>query len=185
MLNLVKSKLRKELLGLYFSKQDSFYYVRELSRILDADPTNVSRELGSLERQGLFLAEKRGTQKYYRLNKTHPTFKELRSIVAKTIGVPSILKQVLSKVPGKNFVVLYGSAAAGKMDAESDIDVLIVSNQPAEIFYKHMPELEKKLGREVSLTIYKSEEFERKKKTNDPFIKEVFKSQREVILGKV
>lgn len=185
MLNLTKSKLRKELLGLYFSKPEVAYYVRELARILKTDPTNVSRELSNLESQGLFLIEQKGNQKYYKLNKFHPTFKELKSIIAKTIGTPSVIKEVFGQISGKNLVILYGSVASGKTDNQSDVDVLIVSDKDPEIFYDLIPQLEKRLSREVNITFYSYNEFKRKKRTNDPFLNDIFKNKHEIIFGKL
>jgi len=45
-----------------------------------------SKELRRLEREGLFVSEVSGRQKYFQLNRQYRLFEEIRGIVAKTIG---------------------------------------------------------------------------------------------------
>ena len=52
-----KSKLRKELLVLYFTNPNKKYYLRELERILNFSVGNIRRESIKLESAGLFLSE--------------------------------------------------------------------------------------------------------------------------------
>jgi predicted nucleotidyltransferase len=183
MLNL-SSNLRKKLLGYYFSNADSSFYVRELAKILQLDPTNLSRELYALERIGLFEVEQKGNSKFYKLNKFYPTFRELKALVMKTVGVVGLFKQVFKNISGVDLALLYGSFATGREDQMSDIDLLIVSDHNSKIFYDKLPELEKKTGREVNLTIYSAKEFSQKKNT-DPFLLNVLENKYEIITGKL
>lgn len=183
MFNLGQSNLRKKLLGLYFANTDASYYVRELAGMLNVDPTNLSRELRMLERQGLFTVNQRGTQKLYKLNKSFPMFKELKAIVTKTFGAVGILKKAFGKLPGVDLAVLYGSFARGKEDQASDIDVFIVSDTEPEVLYDAIPGLEKQLGREINFTIYSVKEFKKKRRTEDPFLQNIFRNPHEIIRG--
>lgn len=185
MLNLTKSNLRSKLLGLYFSNTDASYYVRELAKILRTDPTNLSRELSRLEKQGLFVSEEKGKQKFYKLNKHFPTFRELKRIINKTIGAIGVLRAALTNVSGIKLALLYGSFAEGREDAISDIDVFIVSDEEPEVFYNLLPDLEKKLGREINLSIYSTSEYARKRKTDDPFLRDILKNKYEILSGEL
>ena len=71
----------------------------------------MSKELRCLERDGLFLSEVSGRQKYFRLNRKYPLFSEVRNIVAKTIGALAIIRQSLEKIDGIEEAYLYGSFA--------------------------------------------------------------------------
>jgi predicted transcriptional regulator len=53
---------------------------------LSTDPSNLSKELRRLEREGLFRSEISGRQKYFQLNREYPLFDEVRGIAGKTIG---------------------------------------------------------------------------------------------------
>jgi hypothetical protein len=91
----LRSKARERLLAYYFANPTARLHLRNLagSGQLDIDPANVSKELRQLETEGLFRSEVNGRQKYFQLNRDYPLFAELRSIVSKTIGAPSLLAQ--------------------------------------------------------------------------------------------
>jgi len=185
MLDFGKSKLREKLLGLYFFNIDASFYVRELAGRLSVDPTNLSRELRQLKAQGLFISESRGKLKFYKLNKSFPTFKELKIIIKKTVGVVGVLREALEKLPGLELALLFGSFAHGDEDQLSDIDIFIVSDLKQKIFYELVSNHEKKLGREINLTIYSKNEYKKKYRAKDPFLMDILKNKHEIIAGKL
>jgi hypothetical protein len=69
---ITKSKLREELLTLYFTNPDKKYYLRVLERMLHFSVGNIRRELIKLERTGLFRIENKGNMVYYYLNQSYP-----------------------------------------------------------------------------------------------------------------
>lgn len=77
-----RSKARQRLLAYYFTNPTARHHLRDLAERLNVDPSNLSKELGRLERAGLFLSEVNGRQKYFHLNRKYPLFVEVRSIVA-------------------------------------------------------------------------------------------------------
>jgi DNA-binding IscR family transcriptional regulator len=93
----LRSKARQRLLAYYFANPTARVHLRDLAERLNVDPSNLSKELVRLEREGLFRSEVRGRQKYFQLNREYPLFAEVRGIVSKTIGVPSLLAQCLKK----------------------------------------------------------------------------------------
>src|ERR1700732_2022497 len=90
-----RSKARQQLLAYYFTSPSARHHLRDLAERLSVDPSNLSKELGRLERDGLFRSELSGHQKYFQLNREYPLFNEVRSIVAKTIGAVPLLAQSL------------------------------------------------------------------------------------------
>ena len=100
MLNL-HSKARQRLLAYYFTNPTARHHLRDLAARLAIDPSNLSKELGRLEREGLFGSEMSGRQKYFQLNRDYPLFDEVRSIVAKTIGAVPRITQCLKKIEGE------------------------------------------------------------------------------------
>ncbi|MDP3740978.1 MAG: nucleotidyltransferase domain-containing protein, partial [bacterium] len=137
------------------------------------------------EAQGLLLASERGSHKYYKLNKNFPTFTELKSIINKTIGAVEILRKALADIPGTKLALLYGSFPQGQEDAESDIDVFVVSDKKPDVFYTLFPALEKKLGREINFTIYSEKEYLRKRKAGDPFLADILTHKYEILSGQL
>lgn len=184
MLNLRNSKLREKLFVYYFTNLHASHYLRELARMLKVDATNLSRELAKLERQGIFISQQKGAQKYFQLNKKSPIFKELKSIILKTVGVVGTLKESFKNLSEIDAAVLYGSFAAGKEDEASDIDVLVVGNISWDRTSEIITDLEDRLKREVNIKIYSPEEFSKKKKS-DPFLKSVLGSKYITLFGKL
>src|SRR5271157_3371691 len=125
MLNL-HSKARQRLLAYYFTNPTACHHLRDLAERLGIDPSNLSKELGRLEREGLFGSEVNGRQKYFQLNREYPLFNEVRKIVAKTIGAAPLIAQSLKRIEGIDEAYLYGSFASNQQDAASDIDVLVI-----------------------------------------------------------
>lgn len=68
-IDITRSKLRKQLLRHYFLHPESRYYLRELEKILKVPVGNLHRELKKLENSGLFSSQKVGNLIYYYLNK--------------------------------------------------------------------------------------------------------------------
>ena len=75
---LTGSKLRAKVLGWLFSHPDERYFVRQLTALLDADSTNVSRELARLEKTGILVSTTEGQQKYYQANRQSPLLINIR-----------------------------------------------------------------------------------------------------------
>jgi hypothetical protein len=65
---------------------------------LSIDPSNLSKEFGRPERDGLFRSEVIGRQQYFQLNREYPLFDEVRKIVAKTVGAAPVIAQSLKKI---------------------------------------------------------------------------------------
>lgn len=85
MINL-RSEVHQKLLGYYFSHPNAEHYVRELSRILSFDVANLSRELRLLTKEGIFLSRDGGQEKFFRLNRNYPLFKELKRVTLRALG---------------------------------------------------------------------------------------------------
>jgi len=137
----LRSKARQRLLAYYFTNPTARHHLRDLAARLSIDPSNLSKELRRLEREGLFQSEVSGRQKYFQFNREYPLFDEVRSIVAKTIGaVPQIAKS-LKKLEGVQEAYLYGSFARNQQDSASDIDVLVVGNPKAGALAEERPQI--------------------------------------------
>src|SRR5882724_3757673 len=102
-----RSKARQQLLAYYFTNPTARLHLRDVAARLGIDPSNLSKELGRLEREGLFRSEVSGRQKYFQLNRDYALFDEVRSIVAKTIGVVPLLAQCFKTIEGIEAAYLY------------------------------------------------------------------------------
>ncbi|HEY6347855.1 MAG TPA: nucleotidyltransferase domain-containing protein [Candidatus Angelobacter sp.] len=152
--------------------------MRELAEILGVDPTNLSRELRSLEKEGLFASRFRGNQKYFSLDPSYRLFKEVRGIVRKTAGVVPMLRQSLAAVPNVKEAYLYGSFARKEQDNHSDIDLLIVGRPNQGSLEAAIRMLERSFDREINYTLLSEAELKRKLAHADPFIEDVWHGRK-------
>jgi predicted nucleotidyltransferase len=178
-----KSKLRQDLLTLYFTNPDKKYYLRELERILDHSVANTRRELMRLEKTGLFKSKKQGNQLYYYLNEAYPLFDELKSIVFKTSGAPKLLRDALSKFKNITHAFIYGSFAKREQREDSDIDLMIIGKEDEDKIINEINKLEQKLQREINFTIYSKKDFNQKKEKSNSFILDVIEGKKIFLIG--
>ncbi|MHB1336002.1 MAG: winged helix-turn-helix domain-containing protein [Candidatus Humimicrobiaceae bacterium] len=108
---LTKSKVRRKILSYFFSNTEQELYLREIARLIDEDPGNLSKELSKLEKEQLFISRFRGNQKYYYLNKEYPLFNEIKSVIFKTIGVKGLIQNLVTYSNGVITAFIYGSYA--------------------------------------------------------------------------
>jgi predicted nucleotidyltransferase len=170
----LRSKARRHLLAYYFTNPTARRHLRDLAERLDIDPSNLSRELRRLERDGLFRSEVVGRQKYFELNREYALFDEVRSIVAKTIGAAPQIAKALREIEGVEDAYLYGSFARNQQDAASDIDVLVMGAPAGQALAEAVGKLERRLGREINTTVMTEKEFRLRRARKDAFLENVW-----------
>jgi predicted nucleotidyltransferase len=183
-LYIAKSKIRKDLLALFFTNPSKKYYLREIQRILGYSAGSIRRELLKFQKDKLFNTENVGNLLYYSLNTKHPLFKELKAIVAKTVGIEGSLRNALSSIKNIKVAFIYGSFAAQREKSTSDIDLMIIGNPNTSQLNAKIAKLEKKLNREINPTVYSSAEYGTKKDAQNGFIMELLKNPKIIVLGK-
>jgi len=154
-----------------------------LASILREDPGNLSKELSRLEKGGIFIAETKGNQKHFYLNKQYPLYNEIKSILFKTVGVKGRLKGIIENIKGIQLAFIYGSYAANKENASSDVDLLIVGKPSEEELLKKIESAEQVLGREINYNIYPTAEFKEKRRKSDNFITNILKRPKIILKG--
>jgi len=171
------------LLALFFINPSQKYYLRELQRILGYSAGSMRRELLKFQKDNLFITERVGNLLYYSLNIKHPLFKEIKNIVSRTIGIENILKKALYSIKNIDSAFIYGSFAAKHEKPTSDIDLMILGNPDIYSLNEKIAGLEKKLKREINLTIYSEDEYKVKKEDNSSFIKDLLNKPKIMIIG--
>ena len=179
----LRSKARQRLLAYYFTNPAARHHLRDLAQRLSIDPSNLSKELQRLEREGLFQSEVSGRQKYFRLNHEYPLFDEMRGIVGKTVGAMPLIAQSLKKIAGIEEAYLYGSFARNQQDAASDIDVLVIGNPKGDTLADAMQKLERRLGREINYAVLSRKEFDSRRAHKDAFLESVWRNKRIPLVG--
>lgn len=180
---LTKSRIRRDLLALFFTNPSQRYYLRELQRMLSYSAGSIRRELLKFHHDQLLTTHRLGNLLYYAVNPAHPLFKELKSIVAKTVGVEGVLRSALDTVDDIAIAFIYGSFAANKEKGASDIDLMIIGSPNTSALHETLARVERKLQREVNPTIYSRNEYRAKKRAGRGFITELLRQPRIMLRG--
>jgi predicted nucleotidyltransferase len=181
------SKTQQRVLALLFGQPQRAFAKAELISLTRSGSGAVQRELERLVQTGLVSVSIAGLQKLYTANAAASIFDELKGIVEKTLGIADAVQRALLPLKDRiRFATLYGSSAKGSDTAVSDVDVLVVSDDLGldELFAALEP-AEQKANRRVSPTLYTSEEFERKKREQHPFITNVLQGKHVPLIGTV
>jgi len=183
LVKLFTSKLRVEILALFFSRSEEALYLGEIVKLTGEDRGNISRELRNLESIGLLISRKEGNLKYYSSNRDFLLYDELKSIILKTRGAIGALKETLSRTKNIDYAFIYGSIASGTETAKSDIDLMVIGEISLESLLRLVRGPEKILGREINPSLYGLKEYKRRMKKKDPFIVQVMSEPRMMIIG--
>jgi len=180
---ITRSKLRKELLRHFFAHPGERFYLRELERILGLSVANIRRELKKLEAIGLFTSQKMGNLTYYSLNKKCPLYSEIRSIILKTTALGDVIKNNLRGIKGIKFAFVYGSFAKGAEITSSDIDLMVIGDFAREEATTRLYKIEKAIGRPVNLLSYSLKEAADRIKKKNAFMTNALKGKKIMIIG--
>lgn len=182
---LIHSKTKRKLLRQFLLNPESRFYVRELEKQLKEPINAIRRELSHLEKAGLLKVKREGNLKYYQADQSSPIFPELKHIFNLTVGVGETLKKALSGYDSIKLAFIYGSVARNEEDSKSDVDLMVVGQADEISIHKTISGLEEELRREINYTVMSRDEFRRKLKAGDPFIKRIVKEPKIVLRGKL
>jgi len=185
---LTKSKVRRKILAYFFSNIEQELYLREIARILNEDPGNLSKELSKLEKEQLFSFRFRGNQKHYSLNKEYPLFNEIKSVIFKTVGIRGLLRELVDHFAGVNAAFIYGSYANSTENTYSDIDLcMIIDNNifNDDTFIAEINKIEKAVLRDIEYIYYSKDEWNKKIKSQDSFVLNLISQPKIVLSGEL
>jgi hypothetical protein len=181
--DLITSKSRIKLLGVLLSNPSEMYHVREFVRRTGDEINAVRRELGFLESKGILVKEPRANRVYYSLSKSYPFYFDLIQFASKSIGLGAEIIKNRAKIGKIKFAMFSGKFARRiKKDPES-VDLLIVGTIVLPELALLIKNEEKRLGTEINYTAMTEEEFEFRKKRNDPFILSILSGSRVMLIG--
>lgn len=177
------TKTQAELLKLFLTNPDLSFYMQEIGRILGRKPGTFQRTLNNMVLEGILISEYRANARYFKANKDYPLYKELTSIVFKTVGVQGGIKDILEEIGNVKFAFIYGSYAKARETYLSDIDLAIIGNPDEDRLIKELDRLEGKLQREINYKLYTLKEFKKEIKENEPFVLEILRDKKVMVIG--
>jgi DNA-binding transcriptional MocR family regulator len=178
----LRSELRRNLLAFFYSNRSARVYVRQLAAAIEADSTNVSRELARLEQEGLLQSETEGRQLYYSINRGYPYLKPVFALLQSSVGIQPTIKHALQAIPGIRSGWLFGPFAKNRADTANDtaraIGLLLVGKPDQQQLASEITKTEKILRREIKATVLTPKELKRHLKKHDKWVTEIWHGMR-------
>ncbi len=180
---ILSSRVRAEMFRLLFGLSDQPLHMRELERRSGFAIGTIQTEMKKLV--GLDLVERRkdGNRVYYQANKNHPLYGDIQQMVFKTSGVVDTLKQALGNQEAILVAFLFGTAATGRLGAESDVDLLVIGEIGLRKLLSLLTGVGNRIGREINPVVMSIREFRKRVADQEHFITAVWDGPKHFIIG--
>jgi len=176
--------VRRGVLAATLTRPEKWWYLSELAKFLRTRPSSLQRELTSLVQSGILQQRKDGRRTYFKAETRSPIFRELQSIFEKTTGLIRTLRAAIQPIENKIICAfVYGSIARRKERATSDVDIMVIGNLGLAELAPLLRKAETRLGREINVTNYSAQEFQRKVAEGDHFVTTVLEGSIEFVKG--
>lgn len=181
--DLIISRVRVKILQLFFLSPNKIYHVREIVRRCEEEINAVRRELLHLEKGGLMSKERRANRLFYMLRKDYPLYYDLLELIVKSYGLGGELIKNKMKLGKIKYAMLSGRFARYIPKAGHDVDLLVVGKVVLPELGQIVRKEEVKRETEINYTVMSEEEFEFRKRRRDPFILDILKGSRIMVVG--
>jgi predicted nucleotidyltransferase len=179
------SGTQQRVLAFLFGQPERSFFATELIGLAGGGSGAVQRELKRLEECGLVTMTPLGNRKNYQANPQSPIFAELCGIVQKTVGLAEPLRAALAPYTKKiTAAFVYGSVAKRNDTAQSDIDLMLISDtlEYADL-YAALEQVATILGRTINPTLYTQEELAKRIKQKNAFVERVLAQPKVWLMG--
>lgn len=172
------------LLRLFFLHPSRDFYQRELTTLTGERLFLIQSGLKRLVKAGIIGQASRGNRTYYRVDPSHPGYEHLKLLMLKTVGLGDSLRAQLFSLRDKvKLAFLYGSVARGEETETSDIDLLLIGDLTGRETAAALSPAKKLANREINPAVYSPDEFRRKYRQENPFIREILRSPKIFLMG--
>ena len=119
-----------------------------------------------------------------RANQESPVFPELKTLVAKTVGVFQLLRSALEPLSDRiQLAFVYGSLAKQEETALSDVDLMVVGQVELDEVLARLHAVEKQIQRPINPTVSSSEDFQTKLASGSHFVTSILRGPKLFIVG--
>lgn len=181
--DLIISRVRVKILQLFFLSPGKIFHVREIVRRAGEEINAVRRELAHLEKVGLMTKERRANRLFYAIRKDYPLYFDLLGLIVKTSGLGGDILKNKVKLGKIKFTMISGRFARGNARSGNDVDLLIVGKVVLPELSQIVRQEEIRRESELNYTVMTEEEFDFRKKRRDPFVLEILRGSRIMIIG--
>lgn len=180
---LIVSRVRVKVLQLFFLSPGKIYHVREVVRRTDEEINAVRRELAHLEKAGIMSKERRANRLFYMLRKDYPLYFDLMELMEKTKGLGGEILKNKQKLGRVKYAMISGRFARHIPRTGNQVDLLIVGKVVLPELGQLVRREEVRRETEINYTVMTEEEFDFRKRRRDPFILDILRGSRIMVIG--
>jgi predicted nucleotidyltransferase len=181
---LIASSARVKVLRLLLLNEGKRYYQREIADLAGLPVRAVQREGARLVEIGLLHRIEDGNRVYFQANSACPIFLELKRILLKTVAIEFLLSDTLAEGSQQIEVAfIYGSYAANRESATSDVDLFVVGSIPGRQLSSALRPVQAEIQREVNYHLVTLEEFSERLGRSDGFLRNVLDGPKIFVVG--
>ncbi|MFC1787843.1 hypothetical protein ACFLZY_01335 [Patescibacteria group bacterium] len=185
------SKTRVRLLGLFLSHPETEFFVRELTRKIDAQLNSVRRELKNLIDIGLIVekvssvpikknASLADKKKFFTVNKDFLLFEDLRTLFKKVqILFKNSLVQEINAKGSIDYLAFTGYFVD---DTDTATDMIVIGDIDQKVLQKTVSQFEKEISHEINYTVMPKDEFLYRKQVGDRFLMSILEHEKVVTI---
>ena len=176
------SRVRVKVLQLFLSSNEPLFHVREIVRRVDEEINAVRRELARMEKFSMVSSEWRANRRLYKFRKDYVFYRELLSLVAKSVGLGGALVKNRGKLGKIKFAFISTRFFKGTSGA-NDVDILVVGQVVLPELQALIADEQAKREREINYSFMDEPEFNFRVKRRDPFILRVLIQPKIMLIG--
>ncbi len=181
--DLIISRVRVKILQLFFLSPGKIFHVREIVRRSNEEINAVRRELAHLEKAGIMTKERRANRLFYALRRDYPLYFDLLELLVKTAGLGGNILKNKVRLGKLKFAMISGRFARGIPRSGNEVDLLIVGKVVLPELSQIVRQEEIRRESELNYTVMTEEEFDFRKKRRDPFVLEILRGSRIMVVG--
>jgi predicted nucleotidyltransferase len=184
LIDFIFSPYRRRMLAVLLLRPDEQFHVRQLERLTGISAGSLHRELKAMAIAGLLIREHQGNQVLYRADRSCSIFEELASIFRKTVGLGSLLSDALSPLADRIEVAfVFGSMAAGKQHAGSDLDICVLGDVDYVDVVKALGVMQDEVHREINPVVMTATKYFDQLANHDRFVERVDHEPKIFVIG--
>lgn len=185
MLPIFRSDLQAGLLAALFLRDDQPMTAKQLASETGGALASVYRELTRLVEAGLVERDREERGAGFLAVRDSPLYEPLRELLDRTLGVEPQLRRALAEVEGIEDAAIFGSWAERTPHGDSDIDLMVVGDVDRSMLLVQVKRVESHVGREIDVTAYGRDEFDRRRDEGSGFIRTVLRGPLVQLIGEV
>lgn len=181
--HIIPSKARRKILEFFFHRPTEPFYLRRIVREIGEEVNAVKRELDILTDEKLLTRERRLNKIYYSLNRNYHLYDEFTRIFSKTTPTAATIYKNLSNIGKIKYIAVSLKLSKNIPIKEDEIHLLFVGVVVVAEVEAIIKDGEKNFGHPINYTVMTEDEFQFRKKNNDPFIWRFLKQPKVMLVG--